>query len=162
MLSDLHNFCQVSSQVWRKALWNGSGVDPVGRAWFAATTCKGLSVMMSQQTNWLKLWFHMKNMCTGPLRLPAFDGSWSVLYSDYQGVLMAIVIIMLMFYDRNDDDDDNEDDCRSAQASLSFLWSNIFLSSVAAICLYSLLSVLPLFRTNWCCLCANMLSRNTA
>lgn len=51
MLSDLHNVCQVSSQVWRKALLDGSGVDPVGRTWFTATTCKGLSVMMSQQTN---------------------------------------------------------------------------------------------------------------
>lgn len=40
-----------NSQVWHKALWDISGMDPINEALFAATTCKGLGVMMSQQTD---------------------------------------------------------------------------------------------------------------
>lgn len=52
--SDLHKWSQVSSQVWHKALWDGFGKDSIHRASLAATTCKGLSVSMSEQTDFLK------------------------------------------------------------------------------------------------------------
>lgn len=104
-----------------------------------------------------------------PFTSACLAGSWSVLYPNYWGFIRLFTkrLCWLSWCDREvavfvatvaaaaAADDEKQRD---------LLWPNVFSSSILPppfFCLFSLPVCSASFRTNWCCLCANLLSRNT-
>lgn len=125
-------------------LWKGPRV--------AAATRKGLSVLMPPRTSSTVL-CRTENRCTCPLHLPAFD-SWQLkctLYTFFFKLFCVLFVLLLLLMMMK---------TVAPREPACALFSS-FLPSLTFSPLSLCLSVLPLFRTNWCCLCANILSRNT-
>ena len=71
------------------------------------------------------------------------------------------MMIIIIYCDCNCADDDDDDEDRGDNQHALSLTKRFLLFNSYHLSSFRSLSVLPLCRTNWCCLCANILSRNT-
>lgn len=171
--SDLHNCPQVSSQVWHEHYGTalertpptGPRSPPRHAKGSACWSHKKLTNRLESFDFFLCRWKYVHL----PFMSACLAGSWSVLYPNYWGFIRLFtkrLCLWLSWCDREvaafvatvaaaAADDEKQRD---------LLWPNVFSSSILPppfFCLFSLPVCSASFRTNWCCLCANLLSRNT-
>lgn len=171
--SDLHNCPQVSSQVWHEHYGTalertpptGPRSPPRHAKGSACWSHKKLTNRLESFDFFLCRWKYVHL----PFMSACLAGSWSVLYPNYWGFIRLFTkrLCWLSWCDREvavfvatvaaaaAADDEKQRD---------LLWPNVFSSSILPppfFCLFSLPVCSASFRTNWCCLCANLLSRNT-
>lgn len=148
--SDLRNYSQVSNRVQykHKSLWMALKMDRIDRALLAGTVCKGPSAPVSQQTNkqtYLSILLDVTlEMCALALYVRQLKCTL------YTGIFKRVIVKPGALRHAAAIDEDSYTALIQLELHLTVRFPP-FLS----------LSCFVSFRTNWCCLCANLLSRNT-